>query len=393
MIDLRNNSLGPKFISALVPLLKTATNVVGLDLSDNNIKEKGLVSILSVLPITVKRLVLDRNFSEKEEDDFPQAIASCVETRPALKYLSIAGCSSGRSKNLNPLFSVLSNNITLQELDITDNAIGDSGFSQLSYHLRSNETLKSLKCDLNNIGYSGYQCFRQMLNHNTTLENIEWPTNDLENQGKNNTKFRQLLSDIYAICAGRKKGNEDQIVEYSFEFDCKWKTPENAPRSLLEVPLDIQQDALEEINLDLDLESPVDDDMLFVSIGSQRSGRSSQRHDSSNSLPISPRDLDSEPEEDRVGLSRKVSRTKSFRKSLSQSKKKHSLASRSNLIRNASCQTLNDENKPNISSTSSLNDLPPPMDCPPPPSGVTQHTKSSVQSNESRNFAVEITNL
>ncbi|XP_067897770.1 protein NLRC3-like [Heterodontus francisci] len=120
-VKLDGNNLTPKSCEQLAAVLKVNHSIIFLDLSDNNIQDKGVGLLCNAL---------------KDEQ--------C-----ALQILSVGG------NKLTPscceeLASVLGSNKTLVELDLSNNRIGENGLRKLSEALK-NENCKLQKLGLNSI--------------------------------------------------------------------------------------------------------------------------------------------------------------------------------------------------------------------------------------------------
>jgi Ran GTPase-activating protein (RanGAP) involved in mRNA processing and transport len=120
-IDLSRNSLGLAGVQQIVPFLRNA-KLNAFDLSDNAIKEKGLIEVVKSIKY-VNRLVLDRNFGDKEgTDELATALASFVSSHPELYHLSLAGSKESKLNKISRNFlyycetTLLLKNLTFLEI-------------------------------------------------------------------------------------------------------------------------------------------------------------------------------------------------------------------------------------------------------------------------------------
>ncbi|CAF1456170.1 unnamed protein product [Adineta ricciae] len=84
-----------------------------------------------------------------------------------------------------PLNTIKSQMMTLIELDLGGNQIGDKGAQYISDVLRQNTTLTKLLLFGNQIGDKGAQCLSDSLQQNTTLEELNLYNNQIGPQSKN----------------------------------------------------------------------------------------------------------------------------------------------------------------------------------------------------------------
>jgi Ran GTPase-activating protein (RanGAP) involved in mRNA processing and transport len=239
-LDISRNNIGAEGALTLVDVFKYGQCIKALNIADNNLGEKGTVEIIRSLPVTLERLILDRNFTNRAETlEFTAALGSWVATHPNCSVLSIQG--DGRSKiigtALTKFFVDLAKNGSLEELDITANSMGDHAFSDLCRSLRSNDGLKSIRCDKNGISYSGYRAFVYMLKSNKTLSYLEPPTRDQQSlQDKTGDLFSETIFEINHILAQRRPIGTSPFRPDPFLFDLRWSSPECDPPGRLDVP-------------------------------------------------------------------------------------------------------------------------------------------------------------
>jgi len=245
-LDLSRNSLGPDGIKALLPSIKMASNLSGLDLSDNDIREKVGVELFKSLPQSIERLYLNRNFGTLQDtSEFCAAFGSFIATHFGLLVLEVAGASGYRlGVGMDKFFGDLGKNGNIQEIDISGNNIGDEGFAELCHHLRTNNGLKVLSVDNNNISHSGYKAFYQLLKYNRSLLYLEYPLLDFKRSVETD-KFILILQQIDHLLAMRNsqgllRAGKPHKLPNPFDFDCLWTTPQNPSQPLFEVPYDLK---------------------------------------------------------------------------------------------------------------------------------------------------------
>lgn len=153
-----------------------------LDISKNKFKEMGLIGILQaiVLSATSKldTLILDNTYKNTYEGErVASALMSVSNSLSCVKSISIAG---GYKSVTIPFLNYLQTNTSLLELDISNNAMGDSAASAIADMLRVNDTLLRLRCDGNNISPSGWKMILASFMHNRTLVEMDFPWKDYE---------------------------------------------------------------------------------------------------------------------------------------------------------------------------------------------------------------------
>jgi Ran GTPase-activating protein (RanGAP) involved in mRNA processing and transport len=242
-LDLSRNSLGPEGTKTLLPSIKMASNLSGLDLSDNDIREKVGIELFKGLPQSIERLYLNRNFGTiQDTSEFCAAFGSFIATHLGLLVLEVTGASGYRlGVGMDKFFGDLGKNGNIQELDLSGHNFGDEGFAEMCHHLRTNNGLKVLSVDNNNISHSGYKAFYQLLKYNRSLLYLEYPLLDFK-RSVDTDKFILILQQIDHLLAMRTpQGRAVKPRSLNpFDFDCLWSTPQNPAQPLFEVPYDLK---------------------------------------------------------------------------------------------------------------------------------------------------------
>eukprot|EP01124_Arcella_intermedia_P001764 TRINITY_DN10964_c0_g1_i1.p1 TRINITY_DN10964_c0_g1~~TRINITY_DN10964_c0_g1_i1.p1 ORF type:complete len:899 (+),score=162.43 TRINITY_DN10964_c0_g1_i1:28-2724(+) len=223
-VDLSRNSLGLPGIQQIASSFKTA-NINALDLSDNGIKEKGGIELLKSLSnVKIQRLILDRNFGEKEADELCALLGSFLQTHPELYHLSIAGNSSNKMGRAMKVFFDQISQTALEELDFSGNQVGDATFAAFSLSLATN-ALRVFRGDANGLTYGGYLALKRGVSKNEKFLHFEFPVLDFESDAKNKMKFLDVLVELNRIM-GKRYTKESVIWRPNpFDFDTKWATP------------------------------------------------------------------------------------------------------------------------------------------------------------------------
>ncbi|KAG9273800.1 capping protein, Arp2/3 and myosin-I linker protein 3 isoform X1 [Astyanax mexicanus] len=184
-------SAGAAVIQDLFPQVSCIST---LDISDNGLDS----DLLAALPAfsrhpSLKHLLLGKNFNVKGR--YGAACADrCTETlrtedtafccfiglnamRIGLQSLSLAD-SRLRSRG-TVLVNALGSNACLRKVDLSGNALEDTGARMLSKALQINTTLRSVTWDRNNTTATGFQDVARSLEHNFTLQYMPVPLSDV----------------------------------------------------------------------------------------------------------------------------------------------------------------------------------------------------------------------
>jgi len=213
--DLSCNDLGPTGALTLARALKGSNFLKKLNLADNKLKSKGILTLLDVLGSGVEELILDQNLSYSDDaDTVCQRLSEFVNapTNNVVK-LCVAGGPKGpfMRQRILPLLVALRSNQTVTELDVSWNQMGDAGMAELAEVLYSNRSLLSLKIDGNFFGIGGLQAFLRALRQNTVLLNIPTPHIDLDRLEKDQKdEAHRLWQDIVVLLRANMDRNADR---------------------------------------------------------------------------------------------------------------------------------------------------------------------------------------
>ncbi|KAF7643619.1 hypothetical protein LDENG_00236350, partial [Lucifuga dentata] len=179
-----------------------ATAISSLDISDNGLESDMVTLVLSVGRCrSLRHVALGRNFSMKSRalTDVLHRIAQIIQDEEcALQSLSV--CDSRLKSGTHVLLAALGGRAGLAQLDISGNAIGDTGAKILAKALMSNTTLRTLIWDRNNVTARGFQDVAEALERNFTLQQVCLPLAD--------------VTESYRINPDRTKEALHQIQQY-----------------------------------------------------------------------------------------------------------------------------------------------------------------------------------
>ena len=165
-------------------LLKGNSTLRRLDLSMCGLTSPNAKSLAEAL--TANRHLEELDISSNKQllcDDGIQHLARILTIRGnrGLKKLHLRGCSI-TSLSAESLAAALTTNKRLEELDISDNALGDNGIQHLADILQNNQYLKKLElasCGMTDVGL---EYLAKSLERNKVLESLNISTSADENK-------------------------------------------------------------------------------------------------------------------------------------------------------------------------------------------------------------------
>ncbi|KAI6077498.1 Leucine-rich repeat-containing protein 16C [Aix galericulata] len=194
-------SAGAQVIQDLIP---DASAISDLDLSDNGFDSDMVTLVLSIgRSKSIRHVSLGKNFNIKSKDGLLDVLHRIVQltqeddcgdgdshvspspspTQP-LQSLSVA--ESRLKLGTNVLLSALGSNTSLTALDISGNAMGDTGAKMLAKALQINTKLRTVVWDRNNTTALGLLEVAQALERNYTLKSMPLPMSDVAQAYRSN---------------------------------------------------------------------------------------------------------------------------------------------------------------------------------------------------------------
>ncbi|GAM27944.1 hypothetical protein SAMD00019534_111200 [Acytostelium subglobosum LB1] len=180
-INLSNNGLSASEASVIGKYVGGIQNLSGLDLSHNKLPCRALIDILGSIRImsncNLHQLNLSNNYFAEgaEGEHLCNLIAKIINSVESLKAVNLSGGKYPLGKALVPLFGELAKSITLKEIDLSDNALGDWAASSLGEVLRHNSALNYINLDNNQFSLQGWTSIAQPLlfDVNRSLNHLE----------------------------------------------------------------------------------------------------------------------------------------------------------------------------------------------------------------------------
>ncbi|XP_065519533.1 capping protein, Arp2/3 and myosin-I linker protein 2 isoform X2 [Lathamus discolor] len=181
-LDLSNcelRSAGAQVIQDLIPV---TSSIGDLDLSDNGFDPDMVTLVLSIgRSKSIRHVSLGKNFNIKSKEGLLDVLHRIVQLTQEddcpLQSLSVA--ESRLKLGTNVLLSALGSNTSLTALDISGNAMGDTGAKMLAKALQINTKLRTVVWDRNNTTAHGLLEVAQALERNYTLKCMPLPMSDV----------------------------------------------------------------------------------------------------------------------------------------------------------------------------------------------------------------------
>ncbi|CAF4558765.1 unnamed protein product, partial [Didymodactylos carnosus] len=178
--DFSNKGLSAKDArTAVANTLKINKTVISLNISNNNISNEGVTSIVDALKInkTVFSLYVSNNNISNEG---ATSIADALKINTTLKNLDISH-NKISNEGATSIADALKTNKTLKWLDISHNNISNEGAISIADALKINTTLEWLYMSNNNISNEGATSIADALKMNKTLEWLDISRNNISN--------------------------------------------------------------------------------------------------------------------------------------------------------------------------------------------------------------------
>ncbi|NXP45697.1 CARL2 protein, partial [Heliornis fulica] len=207
-LDLSNcelRSAGAQVIQDLVP---DTSSISTLDLSDNGFDPDMVTLVLSIgRSRSIRHVSLGKNFNIKSKEGLLDVLHRIVQITQEddcpLQSLSVA--ESRLKLGTNVLLSALGSNTSLVALDISGNAMGDTGAKMLAKALQINTKLRTVVWDRNNTTAHGLLEVAQALERNYTLKSMPLPMSDVAQAYRSNPEKTEEAVHKLQSCLSRNQ--------------------------------------------------------------------------------------------------------------------------------------------------------------------------------------------
>ncbi|KAJ7395314.1 capping protein, Arp2/3 and myosin-I linker protein 2 isoform X1 [Pitangus sulphuratus] len=198
-------SAGAQVIQDLIP---DASSISSLDLSDNGFDPDMVTLVLSIgRSKSIRHVSLGKNFNIKSKEGLLDVLHRIVQLTQEedcpLQSLSVA--ESRLKLGTNVLLSALGSNTSLTALDISGNAMGDTGAKMLAKALQINTRLRTVVWDRNNTTAHGLLEVAQALERNYTLKSMPLPMSDVAQAYRSNPERTEQAVHKLQSCLTRNQ--------------------------------------------------------------------------------------------------------------------------------------------------------------------------------------------
>ncbi|KAM6253160.1 capping protein, Arp2/3 and myosin-I linker protein 2 [Porphyrio hochstetteri] len=188
-LDLSNCELRSAGAQVIQDLIPDTSSITSLDLSDNGFDPDMVTLVLSIgRSKSIRHVSLGKNFNIKSKEGLLDVLHRIVQLTQEddcpLQSLSVA--ESRLKLGTNVLLSALGSNTSLVALDISGNAMGDTGAKMLAKALQINTKLRTVVWDRNNTTAHGLLEVAQALERNYTLKSMPLPMSDVAQAYRSN---------------------------------------------------------------------------------------------------------------------------------------------------------------------------------------------------------------
>ncbi|KAM7100988.1 LOW QUALITY PROTEIN: capping protein, Arp2/3 and myosin-I linker protein 2 [Ciconia maguari] len=188
-LDLSNCELRSAGAQVIQDLIPDTSSISSLDLSDNGFDPDMVTLVLSIgRSKSIRHVSLGKNFNIKSKEGLLDVLHRIVQLTQEddcpLQSLSVA--ESRLKLGTNVLLSALGSNTSLIALDISGNAMGDTGAKMLAKALQINTKLRTVVWDKNNTTAHGLLEVAQALERNYTLKSMPLPMSDVAQAYRSN---------------------------------------------------------------------------------------------------------------------------------------------------------------------------------------------------------------
>ncbi|NXF49668.1 CARL2 protein, partial [Oceanites oceanicus] len=207
-LDLSNCELRSAGAQVIQDLIPDASSISNLDLSDNGFDPDMVTLVLSIgRSKSIRHVSLGKNFNIKSKEGLLDVLHRIVQLTQEddcpLQSLSVA--ESRLKLGTNVLLSALGSNTSLIALDISGNAMGDTGAKMLAKALQINTKLRTVVWDRNNTTADGLLEVAQALERNYTLKSMPLPMSDVAQAYRSNPEKTEEAVHKLQSCLSRNQ--------------------------------------------------------------------------------------------------------------------------------------------------------------------------------------------
>ena len=258
LLDISHNKVTNDGVRAISECLKSNNTLQELNMSHNEVSDDGIIKIGKALQINMALLVFD--ISNNNITDYGAlTISECLKSNSILQELNmshsntsddvismisedleanttlVVTCNHLSDDEVVTIGKYLSNNSTLQKLNMANNNISDERIIKISRALETNTTLHILDISYNNISDDGAIAISEYLKYNDTLEELNLSHNKVSDDGtieigkamETNTALCRMnisynkISDVGAVAISECLKNNNTLQELNMSHNSK----------------------------------------------------------------------------------------------------------------------------------------------------------------------------
>ncbi|XP_072403541.1 capping protein, Arp2/3 and myosin-I linker protein 2 [Chiloscyllium punctatum] len=249
-LDLSNCELRSAGAQVIQDHIIDASAISSLDLSDNGFDSDMVTLVLSIgRSKSIRHVALGKNFNIKSKalaDVLHRIVQLIQDEECPLQSLSVA--DSRLKSGTNVLINALGSNTCLKKIDISGNAMGDTGAKMLAKALQINTSLRTVIWDRNSTTAVGFLDVASALERNYMLRSMPFPMSDMSQAYRSNPeKTDEALQKIQSYLL-----RNNQIKKFSPEqaFRLQERIVTSSTQQMVDSMCDLVEENLNIINKD-----------------------------------------------------------------------------------------------------------------------------------------------
>ncbi|KAL5021980.1 hypothetical protein ScPMuIL_001135 [Solemya velum] len=224
-LDISSNELQTQGAHNLGSCIADLRQITSLDISNNGFDQE-ITNLTTWIGQnkSLKHLALGRNFSGIKPKHLSNTLDSIVQLiqddDSAIVSLSLA--DSRLKSSLAVVVNALGSNVSLTEINLSGNSMGDYGARMLSKALQINNHLQTIQLDKNGLTAQGFEDIAEAMEKNYVLKKMPTPLNDaaaaLRTQQERTEKALQRIEELLQRNHSPQKFASDQAYRLQQGF-------------------------------------------------------------------------------------------------------------------------------------------------------------------------------
>ena len=195
VIDLSDNNIGDKGAEEIAEALKANKSVTRIDLSGNEIGNSGALDIAEALKANNSVTEIDLSCNEIGEKGALE-IAEALKANKSVTRIDLSGNEIGNSGALD-IAAALEANKSVTTISLACNEIGDVGAFKIAMALKKNISITKISLSHNNIGEKGALEIAEALKANNSVTTISLACNAIGDVGA--TRIAEALKENNSV--------------------------------------------------------------------------------------------------------------------------------------------------------------------------------------------------